>query len=214
MINYQASERGQYFPGNDKRMTKYSIDDAGWLESAETVRSPNFDSRPDDAVIRLIVVHGISLPPGEYGGGHIRQFFCNCLDAGAHEYFETIRELRVSAHCLIERSGKILQFVSFLDRAWHAGESRWRGETACNDFSIGIELEGCDDQPYEARQYASLAALIAALRARYPDIAADAIAGHSDIAPGRKTDPGPAFDWARLELLLAGKAVDVPGGRA
>jgi len=185
-------------------MTKFSIDDAGWLESAEAIASPNFDSRPDDAVIRLIVVHGISLPPGEYGGGHIRDFFCNRLDTGAHDYFATIRDLRVSAHCVIERSGKILQFVSFLDRAWHAGVSEWRGETACNDFSIGIELEGCDDEAYDERQYRSLAALIAALRARYPGIAGDALAGHSDIAPGRKTDPGTAFDWARLEQLLDG----------
>ena len=186
-------------------MTKLSIDDAGWLESAETVPSPNFDSRPDEAKIRLIVVHGISLPPGEYGGGHIQNFFCNCLDSGAHDYFATICDMRVSAHCLIERSGKIVQFVSFLDRAWHAGVSQWRGETACNDFSIGIELEGCDDQPYEASQYASLAALVTVLRSRYPEIAADALAGHSDIAPGRKTDPGPAFDWSRLEGLLGGQ---------
>jgi len=193
-------------------MTKFFIDDAGWLESAETLPASNFDSRPDEAKIRLIVVHDISLPPGEFGGGHIQQFFCNRLDAGAHAYFQKICDMRVSAHCLVERSGKVVQFVSFLDRAWHAGVSQWRGDSACNDFSIGIELEGCDDRPYEARQYASLAALIAALRARYPDIADDALAGHSDIAPGRKTDPGPAFDWARLEGLLAGKAPDPDGG--
>ena len=187
-------------------MTKFVIDDAGWLKAAEIVPSPNFDSRPDEANIRLIVVHGISLPPGEYGGGHIQRFFCNCLDIDTHQYFASICDMKVSAHCLIERSGNIVQFVSFLDRAWHAGESQWRGESACNDFSVGIELEGCDDQPYEARQYTSLAALVAALRSRYPGIAGDALAGHSDIAPGRKTDPGPAFDWARLDGLLAGQA--------
>ncbi|HKJ52539.1 MAG TPA: 1,6-anhydro-N-acetylmuramyl-L-alanine amidase AmpD [Gammaproteobacteria bacterium] len=184
-------------------MTKFFIDDAGWLISAESLPSPNFDSRPDDARIKLIVVHGISLPPGEYGGGHIRKFFCNRLDVGIHPYFESICELQVSAHCLIERGGNIVQFVSFLDRAWHAGVSEWRGEPACNDYSVGIELEGCDDQAYESEQYASLARLVEALRASYPDIDADALAGHSDIAPGRKTDPGTAFDWAWLEQLLA-----------
>jgi AmpD protein len=187
-------------------MTKHFIDDAGWLKSAEFLPSPNFDSRPDNARIKLIVVHGISLPPGEYGGGHIRRFFCNRLDAGVHDYFASICQMKVSAHCLIERDGNIVQFVSFLDRAWHAGASEWRGETACNDFSVGIELEGCDDEAYEAGQYASLAALVAALRTRYPDIAADALAGHSDIAPGRKTDPGPAFDWARLERQMSALA--------
>jgi len=187
-------------------MTNFSIDDAGWLESAEAVPSPNFDSRPDDARIRLIVVHGISLPPGEYGGGHIRKFFCNRLDAGEHAYFESICEMRVSAHCLIERDGSIVQFVSFRERAWHAGASEWRGETACNDFSVGIELEGCDDEAYEVEQYASLAGLVAALRNRYPEIAADALAGHSDIAPGRKTDPGPAFDWSRLKRMISGRS--------
>jgi AmpD protein len=183
-------------------MTRLIIDDAGWLRAAERIPSPNFDARPDPADIRLIVVHGISLPPGEYGGDHIRKFFCNALDAGEHEYFESICTLKVSAHCLVERDGNIVQFVSFSDRAWHAGLSEWRGREACNDFSVGIELEGCDDEAYEPAQYASLAALVTALRASYPAIAADALAGHSDIAPGRKTDPGPAFDWARLESLL------------
>ncbi|MGD8420688.1 MAG: 1,6-anhydro-N-acetylmuramyl-L-alanine amidase AmpD, partial [Gammaproteobacteria bacterium] len=149
-------------------MTKFFIDDAGWLKSAESLPSPNFDSRPDSARIKLIVVHGISLPPGEFGGGHIRNFFCNRLDVGAHPYFESICEMKVSAHCLIERDGNIVQFVSFLDRAWHAGMSEWRGETACNDFSVGIELEGCDDRSYEAEQYASLARLVEALRSSYP----------------------------------------------
>ena len=172
-------------------MTKHFIDDAGWLKSADRIPSPNFDSRPDNARVKLIVVHGISLPPGEYGGGHIHDFFCNRLDPGKHEYFRSICEMKVSAHCLIERDGHIVQFVSFLDRAWHAGVSEWRGETACNDFSVGIELEGCDDEAYEPSQYASLAGVVAALRTRY-----------TDIAPGRKTDPGPAFDWVKLESLL------------
>ena len=185
-------------------MTRLTIDEAGWLGAAERVRSPNFDARPDPADIRLIVIHGISLPPGEYGGGFIRRFFCNALDAGEHEYFESICTLRVSAHCLVERDGGIVQFVSFADRAWHAGVSEWRGASACNDFSIGIELEGCDEEAYEETQYSSLARLVEALRARYPAIDADALAGHSDIAPGRKTDPGPAFDWRRLRSLLGG----------
>ena len=184
-------------------MTIMTIDDAGWLQSVAVFRSPNCNARPEGARVRLVVVHGISLPPGEYGGGHIQDFFCNRLEPDLHPYFRTIHEMTVSAHCLVERDGRILQFVSFDERAWHAGESEWCGEAGCNDFSIGIELEGCDDDPYEAAQYDSLAALIRALRLRYPAIAADAVTGHSDIAPGRKTDPGPAFDWARLKALLA-----------
>lgn len=183
-------------------MTDLCIDDAGWLQSVDVFRSPNFDSRPDDTPVKLVVVHGISLPPGEFGGGHIQQFFCNNLDARQHPYFESICHMTVSAHCLVERDGNIVQFVSFRDRAWHAGESQWRGETACNDFSVGIELEGCDDQPYAEAQYASLAQLVRSLRAAYPRIDADAITGHSDIAPQRKTDPGPAFDWRKLEAYL------------
>ena len=183
-------------------MTKLSIDDAGWLQSVEVIRSPNFDARPGSTNVKLVVVHGISLPPGEYGGGHIQKFFCNQLDAGVHEYFESICSMTVSAHCLIERDGNVIQFVSFNDRAWHAGESQWCGETACNNFSVGIELEGCDDQAYADAQYYSLAGLIKALRVSYPDIDVDAIAGHSDIAPGRKTDPGPAFDWKKLKQLV------------
>ena len=167
----------------------------------EVILSPNFDARPHSK-IKLVVVHGISLPPGEYGGGHIQNFFCNKLDVVAHEYFESISDLRVSAHCLIERNGNLVQFVSFLDRAWHAGESEWKGEPACNDFSIGVELEGCDDQAYTEPQYKSLAGLITGLRARYPDIEKKAIVGHCDIAAARKTDPGPAFDWAKLQKLI------------
>jgi len=205
VLNYRSSgEYGFNFTANglQRRMTKLRIDDAGWVQPADVFRSPNFDARPDNAQIKLVVVHGISLPPGEYGGGHIQHFFCNRLDSAKHPYFEEICEMTVSAHCLVERDGKLLQFVSFDDRAWHAGLSEWRGETACNDFSVGIELEGCDDDPYTEAQYASLAALIRALRLRYPEIEADAITGHSDIAPGRKTDPGPAFDWQKLTDYL------------
>ncbi len=178
------------------------IDADGWLESAERVPSPNFDRRPEGERISLIVVHGISLPPGEYGGPYIRDFFQNQLDASAHDYFAGICEMRVSAHCLIERDGRTVQFVSFDDRAWHAGQSSWRGRSACNDFAVGIELEGCDDDAYAEPQYHALAALIRALRVKYPGIDANAVTGHSDIAPGRKTDPGPAFDWDRLNDLL------------
>jgi len=197
----QVAVRVQGFGGKN-RMTTQTIDDAGWLQSAEVIRSPNFDARPDGTQIKLVVVHGISLPPGEYGGGYIQQFFCNQLAAGAHPYFESICSMTVSAHCLIERNGKLLQFVSFLDRAWHAGVSEWCGEAACNNFSIGVELEGCDDQAYTEAQYSSLAELIASLRVNYPQIGEDSIAGHSDIAPTRKTDPGPSFDWAKLREYL------------
>ena len=180
----------------------FEIDHDGWLANVERVVSPNFDARPDDSAIRLVVIHGISLPPGKYGGPYIREFFCNRLDPRAHDYFTEICNLRVSAHCLIERDGHLVQFVSFDQRAWHAGQSEWRGETACNDFSIGIELEGSDDEAYTEAQYLSLAKLIGTLRQRYPSIDADAITGHSDIAPGRKTDPGPAFDWEKLGRLV------------
>jgi AmpD protein len=179
-------------------MTELTIDDTGWLRTVAVIRSPNYDARPDNTNIKLVVIHGISLPPAEFGGGYIQQFFCNQLDANAHEYFPTICEMQVSAHCLIERDGKITQFVSFLDRAWHAGVSSWRGEQACNDYSIGIELEGTDHLIYTDPQYERLNALVAALKSHYPDIESGAVCGHSDIAPGRKTDPGPAFDWARM----------------
>lgn len=182
-------------------MTALTIDVAGWLEAVEVVRSPNFDARPPDSKIRLIVVHGISLPPGEFGRGYIQQFFCNQLDEKSHDYFSGIADMRVSAHCLIERNGNIIQFVSFLDRAWHAGVSDWRGEEACNNFSIGIELEGTDELAYDDAQYEALNKLIKGLRNRFPEIAIDAVCGHSDIAPGRKTDPGSAFDWQRLNRL-------------
>jgi len=179
-------------------MTKMKIDETGWLQTVAVIQSPNCDARPDNTKIKLIVIHGISLPPAEFGGGYIQQLFCNQLDANAHDYFATICDMRVSAHCLIERDGKITQFVSFLNRAWHAGESSWRGEQACNDYSIGIELEGTDDLNYTDQQYRQLNELVSSLMSHYPEIKSDAVSGHSEISPGRKTDPGPAFDWARM----------------
>jgi len=171
------------------------VDVDGVVQAARQVPSPNHDARPDGTVIRLIVVHGISLPPGCYGGDAIDALFTNRLDPAAHPYFQAIADLRVSAHFLVRRDGALVQFVRCAERAWHAGASCWDGCERCNDFSIGIELEGVDDEPYEDAQYETLASLIAALRTRYP---IDDVVGHSDIAPGRKTDPGPAFDWSRV----------------
>jgi N-acetyl-anhydromuramoyl-L-alanine amidase len=175
----------------------------GWLRGARQVRSPNFDARPDGVPIELIVVHAISLPPGEFGGPHVEELFCNCLDPTQHPYFADVAQMRVSAHFLIQRSGALTQFVSLADRAWHAGISQWRGRSACNDFSIGIELEGTDDQPFTDTQYAVLRDLVVAVAGQMPEFAADRIVGHSDIAPTRKTDPGPYFDWARLRGSLS-----------
>jgi AmpD protein len=179
-------------------MTKLTIDTTGWLQTVEAIHSPNYDARPDKSNIKLIVIHGISLPPAEFGGGYIQDLFCNRLDPDKHEYFATICELKVSSHCLIERDGNIIQFVSFLDRAWHAGVSNWQGESICNNFSIGIELEGTDNLSYTDNQYQQLDLLVKCLRNKYSTIEPDALCGHSDIAPGRKTDPGSAFDWAHL----------------
>jgi AmpD protein len=172
-----------------------AVDADGVVRCARQVPSPNFDARPDAAPIDLLVVHGISLPPGEYGGPGIVALFANRLDPGGHPYYATIAGLRVSAHFLIRRDGVLIQFVACAKRAWHAGESTWRGRPCCNDYSIGIELEGTDTKPYAAAQYATLVRLARVLCWRYP-IAA--IAGHSDVAPGRKTDPGPAFEWTRV----------------
>jgi AmpD protein len=180
-----------------------ALDDDGRATGLPQVASPNCDDRPDPNDVRLIVVHGISLPPGEYGGDGIVQLFTNALDAREHPYYQQIEGLRVSSHFLVRRDGRMLQFVPCRRRAWHAGASCWNGRERCNDFSIGIELEGCDDDPYTDAQYAALARLVAAIRARYP---IEAVVGHSDIAPGRKTDPGPAFDWPRLR-----RAIDAPG---
>ncbi|WJW75165.1 1,6-anhydro-N-acetylmuramyl-L-alanine amidase AmpD [Thiohalobacter sp. IOR34] len=174
----------------------------GWLTEVQRCPSPNCDPRPDPEDVSLLVIHGISLPPGEFGGPAIEQLFTNCLDPQGHPYFRDIAGLRVSSHLLIRRDGALLQFVPFGERAWHAGESRFQGRAACNDFSIGIELEGTDDTPYSDPQYRALAAVIPLLQARYPGIERTHIVGHSEIAPGRKTDPGPAFDWGRLHRLL------------
>ena len=174
----------------------------GLLSGARCVESPNCDSRPADAEPELVVIHGISLPPGHYGGPWIERLFMNTLPPEADPYFATIHHLRVSSHVLIARDGTLTQYVPFGLRAWHAGPSYWRGRGACNDFSIGIELEGADDEPYDERQYGALAELVAALQRSYASLAEGWIAGHSDIAPGRKTDPGSAFDWRRLERDL------------
>jgi AmpD protein len=174
----------------------------GWLEGVPRVASPNCDARPAGAEIDLLVVHGISLPPGEYGGEWIDALFTNCLDPDAHPYFRSICTLRVSAHLLIRRDGTLTQYVPFDKRAWHAGESEYDGRTACNDFSIGVELEGCDDHAYEERQYRALADLARVLTMAYPGITTERIVGHCHISPQRKTDPGQAFDWSRLYTLL------------
>lgn len=182
---------------------RLAIDAAGFATTARQIRSPNRDARPTGVAIDLIVVHGISLPPGKFGGEAIAQLFTNRLDPRAHPSFVPIADLRVSAHFLIRRDGELVQFVGCNDRAWHAGASLWKGRARCNDFSIGIELEGTDDLPYAAAQYTTLARLVRALRRAYP--IAD-VAGHCDIAPGRKSDPGPAFDWGRLARLTAPRA--------
>jgi len=176
---------------------------SGRISAALWTPSPNFGARPAASRISLIVVHCISLPPGQFGGSEIEDFFCNQLDSTAHPYFQTIATMRVSAHLLIRRDGALVQFVSLLDRAWHAGRSRFRGQDECNDFSIGIELEGSDEVPYTEDQYQALSGVCQQIMAAWPDIGVDEIAGHSDIAPGRKTDPGPAFDWSRLHQTLA-----------
>ncbi len=171
---------------------------SGWLAAARHVPSPNFNARPAPARVDLLVVHNISLPPGEFGGPGIEQLFTNTLNPAEHPYYATIAELQVSAHFLIRRDGEIVQFVSVDRRAWHAGQSLWCDRHNCNDFSVGIELEGTDDLPYEDIQYTQLQQLVDALRCYFPSLGPDDVAGHSDIAPGRKTDPGPAFDWSRL----------------
>lgn len=178
------------------------IDAEGWLAGARRVPSPNCDARPDGEAIRLIVIHNISLPPGEFGGPGVEELFTNRLDPTAHPYYAGIHGLRVSAHFFIRRDGELVQFVACGLRAWHAGVSSWRGRERCNDYSVGIELEGTDDEAFTDIQYEVLSELVRELRRHYP---IEALVGHSDIAPGRKTDPGPCFDWTRL-----GKA---PGGR-
>jgi N-acetyl-anhydromuramoyl-L-alanine amidase len=185
-----------------RRLTAWvrdTFDDEGRARFAVQLPSPNQDARPDGVAIELVVVHGISLPPGRFGGRAIQRLFTNTLPVHAHPYFATLADVRVSAHFLIHRGGRIVQFVPCARRAWHAGASQWRGRERCNDFSIGIELEGGDDVAYTGPQYASLARLVHALARRYP---VREVVGHGDIAPGRKTDPGPAFEWRRLAHAL------------
>jgi AmpD protein len=165
--------------------------------------SPHCDLRPLDASIDMIVIHGISLPPGDFGSGAVEAFFCGQLEMADHPYYREIAHLKVSSHLFIKRTGAIIQFVPFGERAWHAGESFFQGKSRCNDFSIGIELEGTDEIPYEDRQYEQLGKVVCLLRQAYPAITQDRIVGHQHIAPGRKTDPGPVFDWKYLQGLFA-----------
>ncbi|GGJ00071.1 1,6-anhydro-N-acetylmuramyl-L-alanine amidase AmpD [Halopseudomonas pertucinogena] len=179
---------------------------SGWLDGVEHCPSAHFNARPEGGDISLLVIHNISLPPGQFATGCVRQFFTGSLDHSAHPYFEHLTGVRVSAHFLIERCGRVTQFVSCLQRAWHAGQSLFQGRDNCNDFSIGIELEGTDDQPFTEAQYDSLVALTRALQHAYPLITDERITGHEHIAPGRKTDPGPCFDWSGYLGRLAGNA--------
>lgn len=174
----------------------------GRLEGVRSIDSPNCDDRPPGVGLDLIVVHGISLPPGQFGGPWIDRLFLNQLPPEADPFFATLQGLKVSTHVLIDRRGVLTQYVPFVRRAWHAGKSLHRGRAGCNDFSVGIELEGTDDLPYEAPQYIALAALVLALRRTYPSLRAAEIVGHSDVSPGRKSDPGAAFDWRRLRDLI------------
>jgi AmpD protein len=171
------------------------VDEAGVIPQFRQVASPNCDARPVATAIELVVIHNISLPPGEFGGSAIEALFTNTLDHSAHPYYAGLKDLKVSAHFLVRRDGEVIQFVPCEKRAWHAGQSSWQGRQACNDFSIGIELEGTDELPFADAQYAALNALLDAIKARYP-IAG--VSGHSEIAPSRKTDPGPHFDWPRI----------------
>ena len=182
---------------------RFRLDAKGKLAGARQIPSPNCDERPDGAVVSLVVVHNISLPPGEFGGDHVVRLFTNTLDCAAHPFYAELRGLRVSAHFFIRRSGAVIQFVPCLARAWHAGASSWRGRSHCNDFSIGVELEGTDTAFYTDGQYGALVRLVRQLRRAFP---IEEVVGHSDIAAGRKTDPGPAFDWPRLRAALARKA--------
>jgi AmpD protein len=177
-------------------METWRLDAEGWLTGVRHLPSPNQDARPEGETIRLVVIHNISLPPGEFAGPGVEQLFTNRLDPAEHPYYASIRDLRVSAHFFIRRDGELVQFVPCGARAWHAGVSSWQGRERCNDFSIGIELEGTDTLPFTDIQYQVLNGLLRLLRAVYP---IQGVVGHADIAPGRKTDPGPCFDWARLE---------------
>jgi AmpD protein len=189
--------------GRFAAMTAIHVRPDGWLDGVARVRSPNADARPDDSRISLIVLHNISLPPGQYGGGHVERLFTNELHAGAHPVLDRLLDVRVSAHFFIARDGRCTQFVSCSERAWHAGASTFRGRLRCNDFSIGVELEGTDFEPYADAQYVTLNALLAALIDSYP---IEAVVGHSDIASERKTDPGPFLDWSRIDIAAALRA--------
>ncbi|NHC03402.1 1,6-anhydro-N-acetylmuramyl-L-alanine amidase AmpD [Acinetobacter sp. 187] len=182
------------------QMPQFQVID-GCLQGATQIPSPNYNQRPEHSDIQLVVIHNISLPPSQFGGGYIEQFFQNQLDWDAHPYFKTIEGMQVSTHLLILRTGEVLQFVNFKDRAWHAGRSSYMALPECNDYSIGIELEGSDDTDFEPIQYQTLAEVVKTLQQAYPKIARH-IAGHSDIAPGRKTDPGPHFQWSHFRALL------------
>ena len=173
----------------------------GWYNKATAVASPNYNERPEGSAVKLLVIHNISLPPKEYGSGNIEAFFCNRLDSDAHPYFEEIKNLKVSAHFFIARTGNLTQFVNCEKRAWHAGVSVWKEQENCNDFSIGIELEGCDDEAYAEQQYECLASLVSDLLRQYA-LPKESVVGHSDIAPQRKTDPGASFDWLYFQELL------------
>ena len=186
----------------DKQKKTADCINSGWLSGARICASPNYNERPDGEV-SLLVIHNISLPPGQFGTGCVEQFFCNQLDVSAHSYFKQIENLRVSAHLLIQRDGELIQFVPLDKRAWHAGESNFAGRENCNDFSIGIELEGTDDTPFTEAQYDRLLEIIPLLQREYPLIKNDRITGHQHIAPGRKTDPGYLFDWEYLQQQLA-----------
>jgi AmpD protein len=191
----------------NKRPVSFNIDAAGWCSEALQIRSPNYDGRPDSADINLLVIHNISLPPGQFGGPFIADLFSNRLDYQADPYFDQLRPLRVSSHFLIRRDGSVVQFVSANDRAWHAGVSAFCGREHCNDFSIGIELEGTDFVPFTPAQYTTLGALTHALQCHYP---LKFVAGHEHIAPGRKTDPGPFFDWVRYQKIWKKQRVSMP----
>jgi AmpD protein len=186
-------------------MVSGTIED-GWLSSAQRLASPNCNARPEGEAASLIVVHCISLPPGEFGGDWIDRLFTNALPPDVHPYFASIHQLQVSAHLLIRRDGSMTQYVPFHLRAWHAGVSSYYGRSGCNDFSIGIELEGIETVPYTDAQYRALADAVSVLLTAYPSLSAEAIAGHCDIAPERKTDPGPLFDWPRFRHLLTERA--------
>lgn len=183
----------------------------GWYRFARRLDSPNFGPRPPGTVVDLVVLHSISLPPGDYGGEHVQALFTNSLDWQAHPYFRSIEGLQVSTHFYVRRDGQLWQFVSCDDRAWHAGASCWEGRDNCNDFSVGIELEGLEGQTFEGAQYETTAGLCAAIAQRYP---VRAIAGHEHVAPGRKQDPGPGFDWQRLQRGLGWPAQALAGLRA